>query len=282
MNDQPPHRREGADEVPFAIDPSVPRLARVESFLAGGEAHFATDRDAAESIGDLTPGGLEGLRDMNEAIKDFVARAVTVLTSDLGVRQYLHIAMSLPSSAPTGMVHHIATKIAAEARVVYVSYDPTTLAHVHTLGDDVGDGVVAHVNSPFDDTELILGEAGAVLDLSQPVAVVLPTTLNMLGSDETVRRVVADLRTAMVPGSYLVTAHTSLDNAPEGTARALALFNEILGETYVAHSADEITRFIEGFELLEPGLVPLEDWRPDDPGAPRRTVPIYGAVGRRT
>jgi hypothetical protein len=279
MDNQPPHRREGTDEVPFAIDPSVPRLARVESFLAGGQAHFATDRAAAESIGELVPGGLDGLRDMNDAINDFIARAVTVLSSDLGIRQYLHIAMTTPT---TGMVHHVATKVAADARVVYVSYDPTTLAHVHALGDDVDDGVVAHVNSPFDDTQRILREAGAVLDLSRPLAVVLPTTLNMIGDDEAIRRIVADLRAAMVPGSYLVMAHTSLDNAPEGTDRALALFNEILGETYVAHTAAEITQFIEDYEVLEPGLVPLDDWRPDDPDAPRRAVPIYGAVSQRT
>ena len=279
MDNQPPHRHEGTDEVPFAIDPSVPRLARVESFLAGGQAHFATDRAAAESIGEVAPGGLDGLRDMNDAIKDFVARAVTVLSGDVGIRQYLHIAMSTPT---TGMVHDIATKITPEARVVYVSYDPTTLAHVHVLGDDIGDGIVAHVNSPFDDTQLILREAGAVLDLSRPVAVVLPSTLNMIGDDEAIRRVVAALRAATVPGSYLVLAHTSLEIAPEGTDRALALFNEILGETYTAHTAAEITQFIEDFEQLEPGLVPLDDWRPDDPSAPQRTVPIYGAVSQRT
>ena len=279
MNDQPSPDHEGTDEGPFAIDPSVPRLARVESFLAGGEAHFAIDRAAAESIGELSPGGLDGLRDMNDAIKGFVARAVTVLSGDVGIRQYLHIAMSTPT---TGMVHHIATKIAADTRVVYVSYDPTTLAHVHALGDDVDDGVVAHVNSPFDDTELILGEAAAVLDLSDPVAVVLPTTLNMIGDDETIWRVVAELRAATVPGSYLVLAHTGLDIGPEGIDRALARFNEVLGGTYVAHTAAEIARFLEGYELLEPGLVPLGDWRPDDPGvAGRRAVPIYGAVGRR-
>lgn len=278
MNDRPPRDHEGTDEGPFAIDPSVPRLARVESFLAGGDAHFAADRAAAESIGELSVGGLDGLRDMNDAIKGFVARAVTVLTSELGIRQYLHIAMSTPS---TGMVHHIATKITPEARVVYVSDDPTTLAHVHTLSDDIDDGAVAHVNSPFDDTRLILREAGAVLELSQPVAVVLPTTLNMIGDDGAIRRVVADLRAATVPGSYLVLAHTSLDIAAEGTERALARFNEILGQTYMAHPAAEIERFLEGYELLEPGLVPLEDWRPDDLGAPRRAIPIYGVVGRR-
>jgi hypothetical protein len=186
------------------------------------------------------------------------------------------------STPTTGMVHHIATKIAADARVVYVSYDPTTLAHVHALGDDVDDGVVAHVNSPFDDTQLILRESGAVLDLSQPVAVVLPTTLNMIGDDSAIRRVVAELRAATVPGSYLVLAHTSLDIAPEGTDRALARFNEVLGETYLAHPAAEIARFLEGYDLLEPGMVPLDDWRPDDPNTPRRPVPIYGMVARRT
>jgi hypothetical protein len=279
MDDESAHRPEGTDEVPFGIDPNVPRLARVESFLAGGQAHFATDRAAAESIGELAPGGLDGLRDMNDALKDFVKRAVTVLSGDAGVRQYLHIAMSTPT---TGMVHHVATKIAADARVVYVSYDPTTLAHVHVLADDVDDGVVAHVNSPFDDTPRILREAGAVLDLARPVAVVLPSTLNMVGDDEAIRRVVADLRAATVPGSYLVLAHTSLEIAPAGTEQALARFNEILDETYVTHTAAEIARFIEGYELLEPGLVPLDDWRPDDPGAPRRTAPLYGAVARRT
>jgi hypothetical protein len=166
--------------------------------------------------------------------------------------------------------------------VVYVSYDPTTLAHVHKLADDVDDGVVAHVNSPFHDTGLILRESAAVLDLTRPLAVVLPTTLNMLGDDETIRRVVADLRAATVPGSYLVVAHTSLDIAPEGTEQALARFNEVLGETYVAHPAAEIIRFLGGYELLEPGLVPLDDWRPDPPDAERRAVPIFGAVARRT
>jgi hypothetical protein len=276
------------DDGPFAIDPTVPRLARMESFLAGGDAHFASDRAAAASIGEMAAGGLEGMRASNDAIKAFVARAVAVLTGDLGIRQYLHIAMAAPG---TGMVHHVATKIAPDARVVYVSYDPTTLAHVHALGDDVDDGVVAHVNSPFDDTELILRESAAVLDLARPVAVVLPTTLNMIGDDAAIRRVVADLRTATVPGSYVVLAHMSLDIASEGTAAALARFNEILGETYTAHPAAEIRRFLEGYELLEPGLVPLDDWRrdhpddadhPDDPATPRPTTPIYGAVGRRT
>jgi len=279
MNDLPPDDGDH-DDGPFAIDPSVPRLARVENFLVGGQAHFAVDQAAAESIGDLSTGGLDGLRGLIEAIKTFVARAVAVASTELGIRQYLHIGMSTPT---TGMVHHIATRIAPGSRVVYVSYDPTTLAHVHALGDDVDDGVVAHVNSAFDDVELILREAGAVLDLARPVAVVLPTSLNLITDDEVAQRIVDELHAAMAPGSHLVLAHTSLDIAPEGTDRAIARFNEILDESYVVRSEAEIARLLAGFELIEPGLVPVDRWRPDDPtaAATRRPRPIFGAVGHR-
>ena len=275
MNDLPPDD----DEGPFAIDPSVPRLARVENFLAGGQAHFAVDEAAAESIGDVAAGGLDALRSMVDALKAFVARAVTVVGGDLGIRQYLHIGMSTPT---TGMVHHIATKIAPGTRVVYVSYDPTTLAHVHALGDDVDEGVVAHVNSAFDDVQPILREAGEVLDLGRPVAVVLPTSLNLIADDAVAQRVVDDLRAAMAPGSYLVFAHTSLDLAPAGADRVIARFNDLLDESYVVRTEAEIAGLLAGFELVEPGLVPVDHWRPDDPGAAvRRPAPIFGAVGRR-
>src|SRR4029453_4749878 len=112
MGDQP---SDAHGHGPFAIDLSVARLARVENFLAGGDAHFAVDRAAVESIGELFQGGLDGLRELVEVVKAFVARAVTVLTGDLGIRQYLHIGMSTPT---TGMVHQIAARIAPDTRVV--------------------------------------------------------------------------------------------------------------------------------------------------------------------
>jgi hypothetical protein len=284
MNDEPSadNDQDGDDDHddgPFAIDPSVPRLARVENYLVGGQAHFEVDKTAAESIGEVSMGGLDGLRTLIESLKTFVARAVTVVSGELGIRQYLHIGMSTPT---TGMVHHIATKAAPGSRVVYVSYDPTTLAHVHTLGDDVDEGVVAHVNSAFDDVGLILREAATVLDLTRPLAVVLPTSLNLIPDDAVAQRIVDELRDAMAPGSHLVFAHTSLDIAPGGADRMIARFNEMFDESYVVRTEAEIARLLAGFELIEPGLVPADHWRSDDPGATgRRSAPIFGAVGRR-
>ncbi|MGH9210465.1 MAG: SAM-dependent methyltransferase [Acidimicrobiales bacterium] len=278
MSDQP---SDPSDGDPFPIDLSVARMARVENFLADGDAHFAVDRAAAESIGELSPGGLEGLRGLVQTVKTFVTRAVRYLTGEVGVRQYLHIGMSTPT---TGMVHDVAWEIAPEARVVYASYDPTTLAHVHRLGKDATEGVVAHVHSDFDDPQAILREAAATLDFRQPVALVLPTTLNLIPDDGVAHQIVDDLRAAVTPGSYLIIAHTSLDIAPEAIAKAIERFNEILAERYVVRSKDQITALLDGFDLVDPGLVPLENWHPDDDRpAPkgRRPVPVYGAVGRK-
>lgn len=272
---------DGPDEGPFSIDPEAPRLARMENFLSGGQAHFAADRDAVESIGDVALGGLDALRALITTTKGFVDRAVTLLATELGVRQYLHIGMSTPSD---GMVHHIAAKAAPGARVVYASYDPTVLAHVHVLGHDVTEGevTVSHVQSAFEDMRPILREAAAVLDLAQPLAVVLPTTLNLIGDDVVARRIMDDLRGASAPGSYTVFAHTSLDLAPEGSEQAIARFNDMLDESYVSRNRAQIAALLEGYELLEPGLVPADHWRPADPAAvDRRPVPIYGALGRK-
>jgi hypothetical protein len=279
MVDQPSDPHDGG---PFRIELDVPRLARVENFVTGGAAHFAVDRAAAESIGERSPGGLDGLRALIHATKGFVGRAVTVLTSEAGVRQYLHIGMSTPT---TGMVHHISGKIAPDSRVVYVSYDPTTLAHVRSLGKEAArEGAVAHVHSSFDDTQTILSEAAATLDFGQPVAVVLPTSLNLVRDDDVAQRIVDDLRAAIAPGGYLVLAHTCRDLAPAGAAKAIERFSEVLDESYVLRTKTQITQLAAGFELIEPGLVPVEQWRPDvGPSANEgnRPVPIYGAVGRK-
>jgi S-adenosyl methyltransferase len=278
MADQPSDPHEGE---PFPIDLSIARLARVENFLAGGDAHFAVDRAAAESIAEVSPGGTDGLRTMIDALKAFVERAVTALASEAGVVQFLHIGMATPT---TGMVHHIASKIAPESRVVYVSWDPTTLAHVHSLGKDTGQVAVAHLQCSFDDPATILRGAAATLDFERPVAVILPTTLTLVPDDDTAQRILDELGAGIAPGSYLVFAHTCIDLAPEGAGKAIRRYNEILAEPYTARTGDQITRMLAGFDLVEPGLIPIELWRPDtDPPTEggRRPVPIYGALARK-
>lgn len=278
MNDQPA----GPDDAgPFQIDLSVARVARLENFLAGGDAHFSVDRATAETLGEAAASGLDGLRAVVKVLKTFVVRTVRVLATDAGARQFLHIGMATPT---TGMTHHAAWQIAPDARIVYASNDPTTLAHVHALDSDVPtEGAIAHVHAPYDDPRTILREAATTLDFGQPVVVILPTTLSMVPHEDRAHQIVAEVRDAITPGSHLVFAQPSLELASERTAKLMARLDQNLDEPYVTRTQAEIERILDGFDLLSPGLVPLEQWRSDDepPILGDRVVPIYGAVGRR-
>jgi hypothetical protein len=268
------------EEGPLPIDLNVPRISRVRNALTGGEANFQVDRKVADALVETSPFGAVGLKAVLEALDQFVTRALRTVADESDVRQFLHIGTATPS---TGMVHERVVPLVPDARVVYASHDATTLAHVHGLRRDRPDGAVGHVHSSFADPERILAVAAEMLDLSVPVAAILPTSLNIV-SDAVAQDLVDALRNTLVPGSYLVLAETSLDIPADGTENVIALLNTMLDEPYVARPREQIAGHLAGFELLEPGLVPIEEWRSD--GAPPfldngQQMPFYGAVALR-
>ena len=268
------------DDGPFPIEPNVPRLARVRNAISGGDANFAVDRDVAKSLADAAPSGLEGLQAVIEALHRFKMRAVRTVANESDVRQFLHLGTATPS---TGMVHEHVLPLVPDAHIVYASYDTTTLAHVHDLWRDAPDGAVAHVHSRFDDPQRILRGAAETLDLGKPIAVVLPTSLNVL-TDEVAQDLIDALRDALASGSYLAMAQTSLDIYAEGAAEVVALLDSVLAEPYIARTKDQIAHHLEGFDLVEPGLVPIEQWRNegDPPFLPDgQLIPLFGALGRK-
>jgi S-adenosyl methyltransferase len=268
------------DDGPFHIELDVPRLARVRNAISGGDANFSVDRDVVKSLADATPSGLEGLQSVIEALHRFKMRGVRTVANESDVRQFLHVGTATPS---TGMVHEHVLPLVPDARIVYASYDTTTLAHVHALWRDAPDGAVAHVHSPFEEPGKILRGAAETLDLDLPVAVVLPTTLNVL-TDEVAQALMDALREALASGSYIVMAETSLDIYAEGAADVVELLDSVLEEPYIARTKAEIALQLDGFDLLDPGLVPIEHWRSDgDPPflPPGQLIPLFGAVGRK-
>lgn len=281
------HGEAGANEVtdsneegPLPIDLSVPRISRVRNALTGGEANFSVDRKVADALVETSPFGAVGLKAVLEALDQFVTRVLRTIADESEVRQFLHIGTATPK---TGMVHERVLPLVPDAKVVYASHDATTLAHVHGLRRDRPDGAVGHVHSSFADPERILTGAGEMLDLSIPVAVILPTSLNIL-NDAVAQKLIDTLRNTLVPGSYLVLAETSLDIPADGTDKVIATLNTMLDEPYVARPREQIAGHLEGFELLEPGLVPIEAWRSD--GAPPfldngQQMPFFGALALR-
>jgi hypothetical protein len=264
----------------FPIDVEVPSLSRIRNAISGGDANFSVDREIVDSIAKANPAGIDGLQGFIEALHRFKMRAVRSIADESDVRQFLHLGTITPS---TGMVYEHVRPLVPDARVVYASYDTTTLAHVHALVHDAPEGAVAHVHTRFDDPERILAGAAETLDLGQPVAVVLPTTLNVL-DDDVARELMGALRTALATGSYVVVAQISLDIYCIGTAEAVEFLNSVLDEPYIARGKSEIAHHLESFELLDPGLVPIEQWRPDGdpPFLPDgQLIPLFAAVGRK-
>jgi hypothetical protein len=265
---------------PFSIELDVPRLARIRNAISGGDANFTVDRTVVKSLADATPSGVAGLQGVIEALHRFKLRAVRTIAGESDVRQFLHVGTATSS---TDMVHEHLLPLVPDARVVYASYDTTTLAHVHDLWRDAPEGAVAHVHSRFQEPQRILNGAAETLDLGQAIAVLLPTSLNVL-TDEDAQALVDALRGALVPGSYFVMAQTSLDIYAEGAADVVELLNAALDEPYIARSESEIAHHLEGFDLLDPGLVPIEHWRSDGdpPFLPEgQLIPLFAAVGRK-
>jgi hypothetical protein len=269
-----------SEDGPFPIELDVPRLARIRNAISGGDANFSVDREVVKSLSDAAPSGLEGLQGVIEALQRFKTRAVRTVAEESDVRQFLHVGTATSSSE---MVHEHVLPLVPDARIVYASYDTTTLAHVHDLWRGAPEGTVAHVHSRFDDPQRILRGTADTLDLTKPIAALLPTTLNVV-TDEVAQGLMDALREALAPGSYIVMAQTSLDIYAEGAAEVVEMLNTVLEEPYIARSRDQIAHHLGGFDLLEPGLVPIEQWRNDGdpPFLPAgQLIPLFAAVGRK-
>lgn len=269
---------DSSDDGPFPIELNVPRLARIRNAISGGETNFSVDRDAVKSLADATPSGVAGLQGVIEALQRFKMRAVRTIAEESEVRQFLHVGTA--TSAAT-MVHEHILPLVPDAKIVYASYDVTTLAHVHDLWRDAPEGAVTHVHSRFDDPPRILRGAAETLDFGEPVALLLPTSLNVC-TDEVAQALIDALRGALAPGSYIALAETSLDIYAIGAADVVEMLNSLLDEPYIARPKDAIAHHLEGFDLVDPGLVPIEQWRNDgDPPflSDGQLIPLFGAVG---
>ena len=265
-----------AEDWTTRINSGVPNPARIYDYFLGGKDNFPADREVADQMLAIAPVAREVVED-NRA---FLRRAVEVLTADAGIRQFIDLGSGLPTQ---GNVHEIAQAAAPEARVVYVDNDPMVVAHSRALL--AGDNTVAiegDLRQPG--TVLDHPEVRELIDFGRPVALLLPATLNFVPDDRDPYGIVARLVEAVPSGSYLALTHTSHEIRSERMLEAAERFSKLLGPQYVVRPRDGIVRFFAGLDLIEPGLVQIDRWRPDpaeDADENPRPAPIYGGVGRK-
>ncbi|RSM59564.1 hypothetical protein DMB66_27400 [Actinoplanes sp. ATCC 53533] len=253
--------------LPPTVDPFVPHVARVWNVQLGGKDNFAVDRAAARALNEAyarvgAPGG-DAVAVEN---RRFIGRAVRYLAGEAGIDQFLDIGSGLPSQ---GNVHEVAREVNPAARTVYVDNDPLVLTHGRVLLADDDTSII--VNRDMYDPGSILDDPDlrAMIDLDRPVAVLIVAMLHLIPDAARPEAIVAHIRDALAPGSYLALTHTTSEHRPEAAAALAQEFTRLgINTPMVPRSVEQISRFFAGFDLVEPGLISPAAWRPELTPAP--------------
>ncbi|GID28917.1 SAM-dependent methyltransferase [Paractinoplanes brasiliensis] len=261
--------------APPGVNINVPHSARIYDYWLGGKDNFAVDRAVGEAMIKAIP----GMRYMAAENRKFVHRAARDLVQKEGIRQFLDIGTGIPTRPN---LHEIAQRIAPEARVVYVDNDPIVLAHARALMISTERGRSEYISADIRDPSSILDDEVLrdTLDFSKPIGLTLIAILMLIADDEDPWGKVDALRDAMPSGSLLAITHPTADFAPGEVNEAVAAA-ENAGVTLVPRSRADVERFFGDWELLDPGLVPVSNWRPDEPVDNPEAAYYWAGVARK-
>jgi len=238
------------------FDRTVSHSARIWNYWIGGKDNFAVDREVGDQILAFVPELVRSAR----ADRHFLARAVRYLAGEQGIRQFLDIGTGLPTVDNT---HEVAQRIAPESRIVYVDNDPLVLVHARALLTSTPEGSCAYLDADVRDPDAILRDAAQTLDFAQPVAIMMLGIVNFVMDFSQAQAIVQRLVHGVPPGSYLVISHptTEVDAVP--MTQAVQFWNEQGSAPMTLRTRDELLRFFERMDLVEPGVVTCSRWRPD-------------------
>lgn len=258
------------DWAPESIDIARPSVARMYDYYLGGSHNFAVDRAAAQAMIAAIPEAPL----IAQANRAFLRRTVRFLV-DAGIRQFLDIGSGIPT---VGNVH----ELAPEATVVYVDVDPVAVAHGREILNDIDRAVAIQEDIRNAPGILDHPDVRKLIDFDQPLGLMIVAVMHFVPDEDRPADIVATLRRALAPGSYLVLSHACDDGrTDEEQARATEIYRNTDSPLALRGSTD-IARLFDGFALVEPGLVWAPQWRPDSPDSVEAAEwAVYlGGVGR--
>jgi hypothetical protein len=251
------------------VDSSVPNVARVWDYLVGGRDNFEADRQAARQLVSAAP----VMQQMAPASRAFLRRVVTYLAAEAGIRQFLDIGTGMPTA---GNTHEVAQAVDPSCRIVYVDNDPVVLSHARAGLGSSEEGSISYLDADARDTGAVIAGASATLDFARPVGVIMIEILNFV---EDAAGVLDRLAAAVPAGSYLAVMQPSSDERLTVAARR---WNQLGATPVFLRDRGQVARWFTGLELIDPGIVEVNRWRPA-PGDPdyRGGMPFLGAVARK-
>jgi len=260
---------------PLPFDVSVAHQARIYDYLLGGKDNYAADRAAAEAALKVWP----DIAFTARANRAFLRRVVRYLAGEAGIRQFLDLGTGIPTA---GNTHEVAQEIAPETRVVYVDYDPIVLAHARALLTSDEAGATEYIDADLRDTGIILARAAHLLDFSRPVAVTMLAILHALPDSDDPYAIVARLLDTVPSGSYLAISHGGSDRVDQEAQQSIGdSWSGRVQQQFTLRSREQVARFFAGTDLVEPGVVPAEEWRPGPGTGGEGRSTVWCAVGRK-
>lgn len=264
------------EHVPDGVDVTRPNNARVYDCLLGGSHNFPVDREVAARALQVMPDAPRGVL----ANRAFLRRAVRYMASQAGISQFLDLGSGLPTR---GNVHQVGYELDPAVRVAYIDNDPMVLAHSHELLADTEN--IRMITADLRRPEEVLNtpEVRDLLDFDRPIGLTFFAILHHLNDHEHPATITARLRDAMPAGSHIALSHLHNpgDDRPADADAATAsekLFNETMG-TGRWRSRDEILAHFGDWDLIDPGLVPLPEWRPEPDAIRQQTLTHHLFLG---
>ncbi|NBE53740.1 SAM-dependent methyltransferase [Streptomyces boluensis] len=266
------------------IDTTTPHPARMYDWFLGGKDNYPVDVEMGKQLVAMEPRTMV----MARANRAFMERGIRWLAKQ-GVRQFLDIGTGIPTEPN---LHQIAQRVTPEARVVYCDNDPIVLRHAEALLRSTPEGVTEYVQADAREPQSIVEQARKVLDFTEPVALSLIALLHFVSDEQGAHELVRRLMDELPSGSYLMLSHATGEFAPD-TANTATDMYRARGLTLALRDRDEVARFFDGLELVEPGVEVVTHWRPelgetglpadesddsDDSDAP---IPGFVGVGRK-
>ncbi len=263
---------------PPGVDVRVAHPARVWNFWLGGHDWFRADRLAGTETAQAFP----HLPETARAERAFLVRATRYLAGPARIRQFLDLGSGLPG----GNTHEIAQRIAGDSRVSYVDNDPVVLAHAKVLLEaDPGspDGAIGYVDADLRDVGAVVRGAASTLDFRRPVALIMLGILGYIADHGVARSIISQLMRALPSGSYLAIADGV--STSDEINRAQLRYNSRADSAYHLRRPDEMVTFFDGLDVVEPGIVPCPEWKPDRPVADEQRASaethVYCGVARK-
>ncbi|MDY0813851.1 SAM-dependent methyltransferase [Kitasatospora purpeofusca] len=241
----------------YGVDTSTPHSARVYDYWLGGKTNFPPDRAMGQAIEQAVP----TMKAQAKENRGFQKRAVRHLAERYGIRQFLDLGTGIPTSPNT---HEIAESVSAGTRVVYVDNDPIVLAHARALMVSTPASRTTYIHADLGKPAELLADPAlnTTLDLTQPVGMLMIAVLMLIADEDDPWGKVAALRDALPSGSYIALTHPTQDFNEAAVAQVTASARAA-GMTLVPRGKEEVTRFFDGWELIEPGVTPVMAWHPD-------------------